>query len=228
MDAETCLVELCRSFLGGERRKRDVSCESGLSLCAIHLSRTSRLMKKESSADRYGSESDDALLERIRGRDEAAMDMFFKRHSKLVYSVALRMLRDTQLAEDILQDIFMQLWQKPIVFASQQESASAYLAVLTRNRSIDRLRTQKKSVDVDSVQLASSFNLVEESEQRLLIGRVRVQMVDLPNEQRRALEMAFFDGLTHTEIAEQTGVPLGTVKTRIRTALQRLGKGTGA
>ena len=183
-------------------------------------------MKKKNVEDRYEAESDGVLLERIRERDESAMGVLFGRYSKLVYSVALRVLRDPQLAEDLLQDIFMQLWQTPIVINSPQGSASAYLAVVARNRSIDRLRGQRRTVDVDTVQLASNFNLIAESEQRLLLGRVRIQMTDLPEEQRRTLEMAFFEGLTHAEIAEQTGVPLGTIKTRIRAALQRLGKGT--
>lgn len=167
-------------------------------------------------------DKDDVLLQRIRDRDEHAMELLFLRHSRLVYSVALRVLRDPHLAEDLLQDMFMQLWQKPINAAPRGGNISAFLAVMTRNRCIDRIRRQRNTVEVDSLQLASTFNLVEQSEQRMLLASVRVEMTHLPGEQRSALEMAFFEGLTYAEVAEKTGVPLGTIKTRIRTALQKL------
>ncbi len=116
----------------------------------------------------------------------------------------------------------MQLWRKPIQDLRTEANIPALLAVMTRNRCIDQIRKQKNTVGIDDVQIASSYNLIEDSEQRLLVQRVRSQMDTLPSNQRQVLELAFFDGLTHSEIAAQTGVPLGTVKTRIRTAVQRL------
>ena len=93
-----------------------------------------------------------------------------------------------------------------------------------RNRSIDALRRRRPTDSVDDVVLASSYNLAEEAERNSLMERARTVIVKLPSEQRKTLEMAFFDGLTHSEIAEMTGDPLGTVKTRIRSALLSLRK----
>jgi RNA polymerase sigma-70 factor, ECF subfamily len=167
---------------------------------------------------------DSFLLTRIQRGDEGAMAQLFDRYSKIVYSVALRVLRDPSAAEDVLQEIFMQVWRKPESFISTRGSMGGWLAVLARNRSIDALRRRKPQDSVDDVVLASPYNLAEEAERTAMMERARGVMVGLPLDQRKVLEMAFFDGLTHTEIAELTGSPLGTVKTRIRTALLVLRK----
>jgi RNA polymerase sigma-70 factor (ECF subfamily) len=167
---------------------------------------------------------DSSLLTRIQRGDEAAMATLFDRYSKVVYSVALRVLRDPAAAEDVLQDIFMQIWRKPDSFVSSRGSLAGWLAVIARNRSIDSLRRRKPQDSVDEVVLASSYNLAEEAERNVMMTRARGVIAVLPNEQRKALEMAFFDGLTHSEISELTGDPLGTVKTRIRTGLLVLRK----
>ncbi len=167
---------------------------------------------------------DGLLLNRIQQGDENAMAVVFDRYSKVVYSVALRVLRDPGAAEDVLQDIFMQIWRKPGSFLSTRGSLGSWLAVVARNRSIDTLRRRKPSDEIEEMTLASPLNLAEESERSLMMERARGVIVGLPTEQRKAIEMAFFDGLTHTEIAELTGDPLGTVKTRIRTALLVLRK----
>ena len=152
------------------------------------------------------------------------MAAVFDRYSKVVYSVALRVLRDPAAAEDVLQDIFMQIWRKPESFLATRGTLGSWLVVVSRNRSIDALRRRKPSDEIEEMTLASPLNLAEESERSLMIERARSVIVGLPAEQRRAIELAFFDGLTHTEIAELTGDPLGTVKTRIRTALLVLRK----
>jgi RNA polymerase sigma-70 factor (ECF subfamily) len=167
---------------------------------------------------------DSLLLGRIQRGDEGAMASLYDRYSKVVYSVALRVLRDPAAAEDVLQDIFMQIWRKPDSFVSTRGSLAGWLAVIARNRSIDSLRRRKPQDSVDEVVLASSYNLAEESERNVMMERARGVMVGLPAEQRKVLEMAFFDGLTHSEIAELTGDPLGTVKTRIRAGLLVLRK----
>ncbi len=167
---------------------------------------------------------DGQLLNRIQQGDESAMAVVFDRYSKVVYSVALRVLRDPSAAEDVLQDIFMQIWRKPEGFLSTRGSLGSWLAVVARNRSIDTLRRRKPSDEIEEMTLASPLNLAEESERSLMMERARAVIVGLPAEQRKAIEMAFFDGLTHVEIAELTGDPLGTVKTRIRTALLVLRK----
>ncbi len=152
------------------------------------------------------------------------MATLFDRYSKVVYSVALRVLRDPAAAEDVLQDIFMQIWRKPESFVSSRGSLAGWLAVIARNRSIDSLRRRKPQDSVDDVVLASSYNLAEEAERNAMMEKARSVMVGLPAEQRKMIEMAFFDGLTHSEISELTGDPLGTVKTRIRTGLLVLRK----
>jgi RNA polymerase sigma-70 factor, ECF subfamily len=169
-------------------------------------------------------EDDTSLLALVRKGDEQAMASLFDRYSKVVYSVALRVLRDPAAAEDVLQEIFMQVWRNPDSFTSTRGSLGGWLAVVARNRSIDTLRRKRPTDSVDDVVLASSTNIASEVERSSLMERARGVIVTLPAEQRKTLEMAFFDGLTHSEIAELTGDPLGTVKTRIRSALLTLRK----
>ncbi len=181
-----------------------------------------RSFARESEA--VPSAEDGFLLGRVQRGDEGAMAQIFDRYSKLVYSVALRVLRDPAAAEDVLQDIFMQIWRKPDSFIATRGTLGGWLAVVARNRSIDSLRRRKPSDSVEEMTLASPYNLAEEAERNSMMERARGIMTGLPMEQRKTLEMAFFDGLTHSEIAELTGDPLGTVKTRIRTALLVLRK----
>lgn len=162
---------------------------------------------------------DASLLERVEKRDQAAMAEIFDRYSGMVYSVAYRVLQDSAQAEDVTQDVFFQLWENPHVFASGRGSLGAWLAVVVRNRAIDQIRKRKPSDPVDEVALTSGTNLASEVERHTMVERVRGVLNGLPAEQRASVEMAFFDGLTHAEIAAQTGDPLGTVKTRIRAAL---------
>ena len=169
-------------------------------------------------------EDDPSLLALVRKGDEQAMASLFDRYSKVVYSVALRVLRDPAAAEDVLQEIFMQVWRSPDSFTSAKGSLGGWLAVVARNRSIDTLRRRRPSDSVEDVILASPCNIAVEVERSSLMERAREVIAILPREQRKTLEMAFFDGLTHSEIAELTGDPLGTVKTRIRSALITLRK----
>jgi RNA polymerase sigma-70 factor (ECF subfamily) len=133
-------------------------------------------------------------------------------------------LRDTAAAEDVMQEIFMQIWRNPNSFVAAKGSLGGWLSVVARNRSIDTLRRKRPSEQVEELNLAAVFNLAEESERNLMMEKARAAVVTLPLEQRKTLEMAFFDGLTHSEIAEMTGDPLGTVKTRIRSGLLTLRK----
>jgi len=167
---------------------------------------------------------DAALLLLVQKGDEAAMAFLFDRYSKVVYSVALRVLRDPASAEDVLQEIFMQIWRNPDGFIATRGSLGAWLAVVSRNRSIDALRRKRPTEQVDDMALASPYNLADEAERNNMMEKARSVIHLLPTEQRKTLEMAFFDGLTHSEIAEMTGDPLGTVKTRIRSALTTLRK----
>lgn len=167
---------------------------------------------------------DTALLTRMGQRDENAIEDLFRRYSGAVYSVALRVLHDTGHAEDVLQEVFLQLWRNPAAFVQQRGSLGGWLVVVARNRAIDLLRRRKPSDSVEDVVLASSVNVAEEAERNTTIQKVRQVIAGLPDEQRKTLELAYFEGLSHTEIASRTGDPLGTVKTRIRQALISLRK----
>lgn len=175
-------------------------------------------------SSREASESDDLLLHRVRQRDPSAMTKLFDAYGGMVYSVALRVLRDSARAEDLLQDVFFQLWRKPESFVSSRGSLGAWLLVVTRNRAIDILRRKRPTESVDDYPLASTVNLATEVEREAMLRKVRAILTDLPAEQRNILELAYFEGLSHTEIAERTGQPLGTVKTRMRSGLMSLRK----
>lgn len=181
-------------------------------------------MDGSTGVKRSASEDDAALLVRVQHGDEKAMAVLFDRYSKVVYSVSLRVLRDTASAEDVMQEIFMQIWRSPNSFVAAKGSLGGWLAVVARNRSIDTLRRKRPSEQVEEMNLPSSSNIADEAERSILMDRARAAVVRLPLEQRKTLEMAFFDGLTHSEIAEMTGDPLGTVKTRIRSGLLTLRK----
>jgi RNA polymerase sigma-70 factor, ECF subfamily len=170
------------------------------------------------------TQDDAALLARVERGDEAAMATLYDRYSKVVYSVALRVLRDPAAAEDVLQDVFMQVWRNPTGFIATRGSLGGWLAVVARNRSIDGLRRKRPTEQVEEISLASNYNLADEAERNTMMEKARGVILTLPVEQRKTVEMAFFDGLTHSEIAEMTGDPLGTVKTRIRSALTTLRK----
>ena len=118
----------------------------------------------------------------------------------------------------------MQIWRSPDGFVATRGSLGGWLAVVSRNRAIDALRRKRPTEPVDDMALASNYNLADEAERNSLMDKARGVIQLLPIEQRKTLEMAFFDGLTHSEIAEMTGDPLGTVKTRIRSALTSLRK----
>jgi RNA polymerase sigma-70 factor, ECF subfamily len=145
----------------------------------------------------------------------------------VVYGAALRVLGDTGAAEDVLQDVFMQLWRNPAAFNANRGSLAAWLSVIARNRAIDRLRRRKPETDFEDVVLSVDAGLDDAAERSRAIEKVRRVLAGIPDEQRTAVEMAFFEGMTHSEIAEKTGQPLGTVKTRIRTALLTLRKALG-
>jgi RNA polymerase sigma-70 factor (ECF subfamily) len=163
--------------------------------------------------------ADAALVERVRLRDASAVAEIFDRYSHAVYAVALRILQDCGYAEDITQEILFQFWQNPGAFVQERGTLRAWLMAVARNRSIDLLRRRKYTDSPEDVVLASSFNLAAEAEHQGMVDKVRQALGQLPCEQQDSMELAFFEGLTHAEIAEKTGLPLGTVKTRIRLAL---------
>ena len=167
---------------------------------------------------------DAMLVSAIRSGDERAMAQLYERYSGIVYSVALRILGDTGAAEDILQEVFMQLWRSPDGFEATRGSLPGWLAVVTRNRAIDSLRKRRPETEISDVIVSIEPDLAGAAQSTRALEKIRSAMGGMPAPQRSALEMAFFDGLTHTEIAEKTGEPLGTIKTRIRAGLLTLRK----
>jgi len=176
------------------------------------------------SAEIKGVVSDGALLSAVRSGDEGAMAALYDRYSSVVYSVALRVLSDTAAAEDVLQEVFMQLWRNPARFDASRGALAPWLAVITRNRAIDILRKRHPESDIDDVVVSVVPDMAGGAERSRAMEKVRGVLAAMPTAQRSVLEMAYFEGLTHTEIAAKSGEPLGTVKTRIRAGLMTLRK----
>src|SRR4051794_19847774 len=125
---------------------------------------------------RFTAAQDESLLERVRARDHKAMTALFDRYGRMVYSVALRVLKDPGHAEDVMQDVFFNLWENARTFVSGRGSLGAWLVVIARNRSIDALRRRKPSDSVDDVVLPAKTNLASEAERNTIIEKVRVVM----------------------------------------------------
>lgn len=167
---------------------------------------------------------DFALLSAVRSGSESAMAALYDRYSSVVYAVALRVLGDTGVAEDVLQEVFMQLWRNPGMFDSSRGDLAPWLAVITRNRAIDQLRKRRPETDIEDIVVSVEPDMSGEAERSQAMEKVRGVLGNMPAPQRDALEMAYFQGLSHTEISEKTGEPLGTIKTRIRAGLTTLRK----
>jgi RNA polymerase sigma-70 factor (ECF subfamily) len=159
----------------------------------------------------HGS-TDSSLIAATRSGDERAMTELYDRYSRIVYSVALRVLGDSGAAEDVLQEVFMQLWRNPGLFDSSRGNLAPWLAVIARNRSIDAIRKRRPETDIEDVVVSVDCDLAGEADRAIAPA------------QRSALEMAYFEGLSHSEISAKTGEPLGTIKTRIRSGLLALRK----
>jgi RNA polymerase sigma-70 factor, ECF subfamily len=153
--------------------------------------------------------------------EESAVAALYDRYSPLVYGVAVRVLRESQAAEDVLQEVFIQLWRNPAAFDCGRGDLGAWLAVIARNRAIDSLRKTKSEEELPDC-VPAKTNLEDQAEREITIGKVQAVLAGIPQEQRTAIDMAFFQGLTHSEIAQRTQQPLGTIKTRIRSALMAL------
>jgi RNA polymerase sigma-70 factor (ECF subfamily) len=166
--------------------------------------------------------TDTYYLIAIGNGEEQAMARLFELYSRLVYSVSLRVLRDPAAAEDVMQEVFLQIWRNPTSFTATRGTIAGLLTVMSRNRSIDVLRKRRPTESINQLELASTHDLFEISEKNLGLEKVRKAMKGLSLEQTTVLEMAFFGGCTQTEIAKRTGYPLGTVKTRVRTALKEI------
>jgi RNA polymerase sigma-70 factor (ECF subfamily) len=160
-------------------------------------------------------------MERVRARDVDAFEQLYDGYHRLVFGIALRMTNDATLAEDITQSVFLKLWSAPDAF--RDGNFSAWISRVARNRVLDLLRSRAaKPADEIPADLPAELSLDDAVFARLDAQRVRTALAALNEDQRTVIEMGFFGGITHEEIARRTGIPLGTIKTRIRTGLRRL------
>jgi RNA polymerase sigma-70 factor (ECF subfamily) len=170
--------------------------------------------------------TDTQLLEGIAGGDESSLAALYDRYHLLTFSLALRVVNDRGRAEDVVQDAFLSVWRKASSFAEGRGSVKTWLTSIVRNRAIDVVRARRESdADDEAVLLAlrdPSPSVVEQVTAALDAETIRAAMSALPIEQRQAVVMAYFEGRSHSEISDLTGLPLGTVKSRIRLAMQRL------
>jgi RNA polymerase sigma-70 factor (ECF subfamily) len=169
---------------------------------------------------------DEALLRRVAAGDARALRRLYDRCAPTALALALRILRNRAEAEDTLQDAFLEAWKRAKSFDPRRGSATAWVMTIARSRALDRLRA-RGSVDRTAQAVAREQALplplpIESAEQRQERDRLQRALSALPPEQRAVLELAYFEGLTQSEIAARTGDPLGTVKTRCRLALDKL------
>jgi RNA polymerase sigma-70 factor, ECF subfamily len=169
------------------------------------------------------------LLRRIGDGDRSAFGSFYDQYSGLLFSVAVKILNDAKEAEDVLQEVFMQIWNKADAYDPLLGKPASWAVTLTRNKAIDRIRASNRrsklleQATVEANVAADHFPSANEK----LHGRENAQMIRsvvaaLPLDQRRAIEMAFFSGLTQDEIAKNLNEPLGTIKARIRRGMLKL------
>jgi RNA polymerase sigma-70 factor (ECF subfamily) len=164
-----------------------------------------------------GVEDASRLMERVRAHDADAFEALYDGYHRLVYGLALRVLSDPGAAEDVTQAVFLKIWDSPALFHGG--NFGAWIARVTRNRAFDVIRSRSARAEGE---FPESLPLDDTAIANVDGARVRDALARLPAEQREPIELGFFGGVTHQEIARQIGLPLGTVKTRIRSGLRRL------
>ena len=179
----------------------------------------------------YSTLDDAALIRLIAHARTEALSALYDRYGRLVFSLALHVLGDQALAEEITQDVFFRIWEKASTYRPEQAKVSTWLTSITRHRAIDVLRQRGVRPGLDRTEWSETQLMLipdgadspeEMTERALQQELVRRAVALLPVEQSRVLALAYFQGLTHSQIATLCGEPLGTVKTRIRLAMQKL------
>lgn len=167
-------------------------------------------------------------ISRIINGDALGLEGLYDRHATAIYSLALRIVRDVSEAEDVTQEVFAQVWTQARRFDDSRGSVAAWMLMIARSRALDRLRRKRAvlkpgpgdDVLAEIPDPSPSVEVVAASDQQARAARAAV--ADLPPAERTAIELAYYEGLSQSEIAERTGTPLGTVKTRVRNALRRV------
>lgn len=170
---------------------------------------------------------DDDLVSLVAQRHEAALGAVYDRYGRLVYTVALRITGDRQTAEEVVQDVFQNVWQAAGTFQPGMAAFSSWLLGITRHRAIDATRSKRERSRSREQELTFDMPVTTSAPDdvvgmRLLRDDIRTALDELPNNQRQAIELAYYGGLTRAEIAERLGEPIGTIKTRLRLGLGKL------
>ena len=180
-------------------------------------------MTKEITA--VTDEPDERLVERVAGRDEAVLATLYDRHIRTALGLAYRITGDQETAEEAVQEAFLSLWRGAGTYRPDRGAVRTWLLTMVRNRSIDVLRAPARQPHIRSVEdlpLAAPDDPLQEAITAASGAAVRAAVATLPPDQRLTVELAYFAGLSYPEIAARMGVPLGTVKSRLRLALERL------
>jgi RNA polymerase sigma-70 factor (ECF subfamily) len=188
---------------------------------------------RENPTERTEADARDAeLLHAVARGDEAALAALYDRYSAILYGLLVRILHDRPEAEDVLQEVFLQIWQRASSFDEGRGRPFTWLVTLARSRAIDRLRavgSRERAALASAAETVEPVADAERDAERSERGEVvRGALAEIPEEQRRALLLAYFEGLSQTEIAARLNQPLGTVKTRMRSGLMRLRELLGA
>jgi RNA polymerase sigma-70 factor (ECF subfamily) len=178
----------------------------------------------------YNRLNDETLLRLISRSQEAALSELYDRYSRLVFSVALNALGDHERAEEVTQDVFERVWEKARTYSAEHGRVVNWLTSIARHRSIDFFRQTRSHhedlqltwQEAEAIDLPDGQNVEREVDLVQRQQRIQWAVAQLPAEQKQALGMAFFQGLSHPEIAAALGEPLGTIKTRIRLGMQKL------
>lgn len=175
--------------------------------------------------------SDDALIRLVALRRSDALSALYDRYSRLVFSLALHVVGDRETAEEITQDVFYRVWENAASYRSDQAKLTTWMTSITRYRAIDilrkrQVRPERDSLDWEDAEHEHNPGMLDGPEELADLSmqqhRIRSAIAALPRDQQEVLALAYFQGLSHSQIAERQEQPLGTVKTRIRLAMQRL------
>jgi RNA polymerase sigma factor (sigma-70 family) len=168
--------------------------------------------------------SDEALVALVARGDEPALAELYDRFGRVAYGLAFKVLRDRALAEDAVQEAFLAVWRSAGRFIAERAKASTWILTLVHRRAVDLVRRQqqRRAEPLETVAQASGETTEEQAWLRLRQARVREALCKLPDQQREALELAYFGGFTQSELADRLGQPIGTIKSRMFTGLARL------